>query len=189
MGTDNWDAALVMRANELLVEIRRYHVDAEATRLQLASAAASMKHKVDELPLTVRQVVEEALHRNSLIDETPVLVQRLDRSSRTIEELSKQLNSSGFSFLSQSRRISMVLIFSGVAAFLAATAWATINGAKAVKLTAEISELQRTISQMQNASNQAPIKTCIDSFSHPRLCVRIDESAGKPKDSYYFISR
>lgn len=189
MGTDNWDAALVMRANELLVEIRRYHVDAEATRLQMASIAASMKRKVDELPATVRQVVEEALQQDSLINERPALVQRLDRSTRMIEELADKFNSSGLSFLTQSRRVSIILITSGVLAFMVATAWATINGAKAIRLTSEIANLQKTVSQLQSSGNQSPIKTCIDSFSHPRLCVRIDENVDKPKDSYYFVSR
>lgn len=189
MGTDNWDAALVMRANELLVEIRRYHVDAEATRLQLASAAASMTRKLDELPATVRLVVEDALLQDASIAERPVLVQRLDRSSRMLDELAKQFNNSGLLFLSQSRRISMALTFTAIVVGISAAFWTTVNGARTLKLTTEILELQRTIDQLQGAGNQTPIKTCFDSLSRPRLCVRIDEDAGKPKDSYYFVRR
>lgn len=189
MGTDNWDAALVMRANELLTEIRRYHVDAEATRLQLASAAASMTRKVDELPSTVRRSVEESLRQDALIAERPVLVHRLDQASRMLDQLATQLNSSGLSFLARARRISLMLVLAGIIVGLAMTLWAASNGAKALKLSAEISELQNTVTQLREAGGQAIVKPCVDSSSRTRLCVRVDEGAGKSKDSYYFISR
>jgi outer membrane murein-binding lipoprotein Lpp len=189
MGRENWDAALVMRANELLTEIRRYHVDAEATRLQLASAAASISRKVDELPSTVRQVVEESLHQDSLIAERHLLTQRLEHSSRLLNELSSKFNNSGLSFLATSRRLFVMLILSSVAIGMAATVWAMISGAKVIKLSTEISELQEAFVQLGNSGSQPPIKTCVDSFSRLRLCVRIDDVTGKSKDSYYFVSR
>ena len=189
MGTDNWDAALVMRANELLVEVRRYHVDAEATRLQLASAAASMTRKIDELPLAVRHVVEDSLRQDALFAERPLLVHRLDRASRMLDQLAKQLNDSGLSFLTRARWISASLILAGISGGLAMALWAGINGAKASRLSAEISELQKTVHQLQETGGQAILKPCVDSFSRARLCVRVDEGAGKSKDSYYFVSR
>ncbi len=78
MGYENWDAALVIRANELLTEVRRYHADAEATRLQLSSSAASIARKVDELPVLVRQVVETCFEQDASSAERATVAKRLD---------------------------------------------------------------------------------------------------------------
>lgn len=182
METDNWDAALVMRANELLVEVRRYHVDAEATRLQLASAAASMTRKVDELPAAVRQVVEEALHSDSSIADRALLAQRLDRSSRMLDELANQFSSSGLLFLKRSRRASMILIFIGVVIGIAFGFWAVVNGARIIRISAEILNLQESVMQLrsnQNNDNQPMIKTCFNSSRSANLCTGIDEISVK----------
>lgn len=189
MGHNNWDAALVIRANELLAEVRRYHVDAEATRLQLASIAASIARKVDELPITVRQLVEESLQQDTLNAERPIIAKRLDLSTRMLNELTTQFHGSGLSFLRQIRRASTLMVCSCAAVGVVTTWWSVDRIAEAVRISNQIASMQKTVSQLQQAGGQAAVRACVDSSLRNRLCVHIDESAGKPKDSYYFISR
>jgi hypothetical protein len=189
MGQNNWDAALVIRASELLDEVRRYHVDAEATRLQLASAAASIARKVDELPATVRHVVEESLKQDTLNAERPIIAKRLDISTRMLGDLSLQLHTSGLLFLRHVRR-SSILIFVGCAVITFLSAWWSIaKTSEVMRLSSQILIMQKTVSELRQAGGQSVVKPCIDSFSRSRLCVLVDENAGKPKDSYYVIGR
>jgi hypothetical protein len=188
MGYENWDAALVIRANELLTEVRRYHADAEATRLQLSSSAASIARKVDELPVLVRQVVETCFEQDASSAERATVAKRLDLSTRMLGELSTKLHGSGMAFLRQARRASTV-IFVCAAISSAAVWWSLDKVARTMHLSTEISDMRKTIDHLRQAEMHGAVRTCIDSSSRSRLCVRIDEKAGKQKDSYYFIDR
>jgi hypothetical protein len=189
MGHANWDAALVIRANELLEEVRRYHADAEATRLQLASTATLIARKVDELPHTVRRLVEESLHQDTLNAERPIIAKRLDSSSRLLNEVATQLHESGSRFLKYARIASAtILLLSGLSG-IAMIAWIASTSSEAVRLSTEVSTLRRTVSQLEEAGGRAVVRPCIDSALRPRTCIRIDESAGKTKDAYYMIAR
>jgi hypothetical protein len=185
----NWDAALVIRANELLAEVRRYHVDAEATRLQLVSAAALITRKVDDLPASVRQSVEESLQQDTFNAERPIIAKRLDLSTRMLSDLTAQLHASGFSFLRYARRTSTLILLIGVVAGIMTAWWATINYSEVLRLSAQISTLRQTVDQLERAGGRAVIRTCADAAGRSRICVRVDESAGKFKDSYYAIGK
>lgn len=145
MGHNNWDAALVIRANELLAEVRRYHVDAEATRLQLASAAISITRKVDELPTTVRQLVEESLQQDTLNAERPIIAKRLDLSTRMLNELTTQFHGSGLAFLQHVRRSSTLMTFCCAAVSVATTWWSADRIVEALRISNQISAMQRTV--------------------------------------------
>jgi hypothetical protein len=185
----NWDAALVIRANELLAEVRRYHVDAEATRLQLASAAALITRKVDDLPASIRQSVEESLQQDTFNAERPIIAKRLDLSTRMLNDLTTQLHASGLSFLRYTRRASTLILLAGVAAGAITTWWASVNYAEVVRLSAQITMLRQTVDQLERTGGRAVVRTCSDTAGRSRICVRVDESAGKFKDSYYAIAR
>lgn len=189
MGHNNWDAALVIRANELLDEVRRYHADAEATRLQLASAAASIARKVDELPATVRQLVEDALQQDAFNADRPIIAKRLDLSTRMLNDLSAQLHGSGLIFLRHIRRASILMLVACSGISVVSTWWSFSRASDVMQLSSEILKMQKTVFQLQQAGGQIVVKECMDSSSRYRLCVRVDESAGKFKDSYYFVGR
>lgn len=188
MGYEKWDAALVIRANELLTEVRRYHTDAEATRLQLSSSAASMARKVDELPTAVRQVVEACFEQDASNAERTIVAKRLDMSTRMLNEISTQFHGSGIAFLGHARRASLMIFV--CAAISAVAAWWSLDRvAEALRLSNEINDMQKTMGYLQQVGGRAVFKPCVDAASRPRLCVRIDEHAGKQKDAYYFVDR
>jgi hypothetical protein len=189
MGHANWDAALVIRANELLEEVRRYHVDAEATRLQLATAAASITRKVDELPATVRRLVEESLQQDTFNAERPIIARKLDLSTRMLNDLAAQLQGSGMQFLRHARLTSTAILIVSALAGMAMAFWTATSVAEAARLTTQISTLRQTVTQLENAGGRAVVKPCLDAASRSRLCVQIDENAGKMKGSYYVIAR
>lgn len=183
MGKD-WDTALVIKANELLVEVRRYHADAEATRLQLATAATTVTRKVDELPQAITQSIQAALQQRSSVSEHPALSQRLDRSTRALGDLATQLHSSGISFLNYWHRIALLILISSTLAAALATAWSVRNYREAMRLSTQATAMQSTVTRLENAGGHAQLKPCVDLEGRKRLCVRVDESAGKFKDSY-----
>ncbi|MGI4778587.1 MAG: hypothetical protein ACRYGA_10805 [Janthinobacterium lividum] len=180
----DWDTALVVRANELLVEVRRYHADAEATRLQLASAATMITRKVDELPQAITQSIQVSLQQRSSVSEHPALSQRLDRSTRALSDLATQLQSAGTSFLNYWHRVALLILISSTLAAALATAWSLRNYREAMRLSMQAAAMQLTVTQLRSAGGDAQIKPCVDSEGRKRLCIRVDESAGKFKDSY-----
>ena len=185
----DWDAALVIRANELLAEVRRFHVDAEATRLQLASAAMTITRKVDELPQSITQSIQASLQQHSFHNEQPVLSQRLDRSTRALSDLATQLQSSGASFLHYWHRVAVVILLSSGLASALIAAWGVKNYRDALQLSLQASALQQTVTQLEKAGGNARVKPCVDAAGRQRVCVRVDESAGKFQDSYAAIAR
>lgn len=187
MVQNNWDAALVIRANELLDEVRRYHVDAEATRLQLASAAASIARKVDDLPTAVRHMVEESLQQDALNAERPMIARRLDLSTRMLSDLSSELHTAGLLFLRHIRLSSVVTLVASAFIIVSSFWWAVVKASEAARLSSEILVMQKTVAELRQAGGQLVVRPCIDSFARSRLCVHIDENAGKLNDSYYFI--
>ena len=184
MTTKEWDSALAVRANELLGEVRRYHADAEATRLQLASAATAITRRVDELPQTIAQSVRTALQQHPLATEQPVLSQRLDRSTRALGDLATQLQSSGTSFLHYWHRVALLILISSALATALTAAWSVRNYREALRLSSQAAAMQLTVTQLRNAGGDAGLKSCIDSSGRQRVCVRIDESAGTFQESY-----
>ena len=189
MTGNDWDAALVVRANELLAEVRRYHVDAEATRLQLASTAMTITRKIDELPQSITQSIQLSLRQHSFDSEQPVLSQRLDRSTRALGDLATQLQSSGASFLHYWHRVAVVILISSGLASAMISAWGVKNYKEGLRLSMQASSLQQTVAQLEQAGGNAKVKPCVDSSGRQRLCVRVDESAGKFQDSYVAIAR
>ena len=185
----DWDAALVLRANELLAEVRRYHADAEATRLQLASVAMTITRKVDELPQSIAQSIQLSLQQHSFNTEQPVLSQRLDRSTRALGDLATQLQASGASFLHYWHRVAVVILLSSGLASALIAAWGVKNYREALRLSMQASTLQQTVNQLEKAGGNAQVKPCVDSSGRQRLCVRVDESAGKFQDSYAPLAR
>ena len=180
----DWEAALVVRANELLAEVRRYHADAEATRLQLASAASTITRRVDELPQTISQSIHASLQQQSSSAGQPVLSQRLDRSTRALGDLATQLQSSGTSFLHYWHRVALMILISSALAAALTAAWTVRNYREALRLSAQAAAMQLTVAQLRNAGGSAQVKPCVDSAGRQRLCVRVDENAGRFKDSY-----
>lgn len=180
----DWDAALVIRANELLMEVRRYHADAEATRLQLASAATTITRRVDELPQAITQSVQASLQQHSFGSDQPVLSQRLDRSTRALGDLATQLQSSGTSFLHYWHRVALLILISSALAASLTAAWSVRNYKEALRLSAQAAAMQTTVAKLEKAGGAALIKPCVDPSGRQRLCVRVDESAGRFQDSY-----
>ncbi len=183
------DASLVLRANELLAEVRRYHADAEATRLQLASAAMTITRKMDELPQSITQSIQLSLQQHSFDSEQPVLSQRLDRSTRALGDLATQLQSSGASFLHYWHRVAVVILVSSALASALTAAWGIKNYREALRLSKQASSLQQTVIQLEKAGGKAQVKPCVDPAGRQRLCIRVDESAGKFQDSYVAIAQ
>lgn len=188
VSVNDWDTTLVARGNELLAEVQRYHVDAEATRLQLASVATTIARKLDELPTSVAQSINQALQQQSLNVEQPVLSQRLDRSTRALSDLSMQLQSSGASFLHYWHRVAVVILIASALASALLAAWGGKNYRDVMRLSTQAATLQQTIVQLEKNGGNARLRPCTDASGRKRLCIRIDHNAGTFRDSYAAIA-
>lgn len=181
------ESALMDKASELLEEMRRDHADAEVLRVHLASTATRVATRLEELPVQIRRLLEEAHASSTPAPELRELRDRLEVATRRLESLSGRINTDTTSLLHMSQRMAVLLMGLSMITSLGVVGWFAHLQREAAQLNQEVATLEATAKRLEKEGGRAAVRECVDSEGRQRLCVRVGAPSGTAGDQYYFL--